>query len=203
MTVRLATVTGTPRTARRVPNIHKAWKFVLRRMAFSHDAYDDENFAELLAIRDEIEGFVAQAGPEGAQPDEKTRATRGWLRYFGRRDRYDAYRAAVARAQPSIVDAIHERWPCASLWICFQPVRGLLQLQVKDGRVRLILPTPTFLFDERGFALVVNALVDRQERRALRAALQAPACQAIQAELDALGAEGLAEPVAPVRDLKA
>lgn len=200
MTVKMAKASGTSWPARRMPNIHKAWKLVLRRMAFSHDAYDDENFAKLLAIRDEIERFVARAGPEGAQLDEKTLATRGWLRYFARRDRYDAYRAAVARARPSIVDAIHERWPSASPWMCFQPVRGLLQLQEKEGRVRLILPTPTFLFDERGFALVANAVFDRQERRALRAALQAPACQAVQAELDSLGAEGLAQPVAPVCD---
>jgi len=187
-------------TPLRFPRLKWFWLNTLRFMARNRTELDNETYASLCKLSADIERDIPSAGTTMPWLDGQTRAIRGWLKYFARRDRFDAYRAAVARTRPPVIDAIRRRWPGGYSWICFQPVRGLFHLQEKDGRVRLMVPTPAFLFDERGLALVARVAFARGERSALRAALQAPECQAVQAELDALGAEGLAGPVAPVCD---
>jgi hypothetical protein len=182
----------------RFPRLEWLWRHTLRCMAVNRAAYDDETHAALCGLSAEIERSISSTDASMPWLDGQTQAIRGWLRYFARRERFDAYRAAVARARGPVLEAIHRRWPDAGSWICFQPVRGLLRLHEKNGRVRLILPTPAFLFDERGFGLIARVALADGERRALQFALQAPECQAVQAELDALGVEGLAGPVAPV-----
>lgn len=190
---------GTPRL-RRYSGRRWRWNGVLRRMDLNDDAYDEEAYADLCRLSEELERRVAGSGLRATPLDAWTQRMRGWLRYFARREHFDAYRVAVARARPSIAAAFRERWPVGYTWICFQPVRGLFGTQKKDNRFRLMLPTPMFTFDERAFELVAQVAFWGGRQNALRTATCTPEYQALQAELDALGAEGLARPITPVVD---
>jgi hypothetical protein len=171
------------------------WNHVLRRMAFNRGDHDEETYTDLCRLSDQIENRVAGPGPGATRLAAWSQRVRGWLRHFARRDHFNAYRGAVSRARPSITAAIHQRWPNGYPWICFQPSSRLFTIREKDSQVRLMLPTPMYLFDERGFELVAQVAFLNGKRSELRAATCAPAYQALQAELEALDAEGLAPPL--------
>jgi hypothetical protein len=183
----------------RLPQLERFWRQILRCMAFSHAAYDDKSYAALCELSAEVERNISRTETTRSWLDGQTQAIRGWLRYFARRDRYDAYRAAMARARPPLEEAISVHRPeGTSFWISFQPVTGLFSARRKGPVLRLMLPTPMVNLDTANFEQLAAATFAGGERDALRAALRAPECQAIQAELDALGAEGLAQPVEQV-----
>lgn len=180
----------------RWPGVRGRWTLVLRGMAREHTAYDDETYAELRVLSETVECSVTAAGSGGIWLDAAQRAVRGWLRYFAQRDHYEAYRAAVARATPSIERAMHRHCaPGTYPWLCFQPVRGLFRRHQTGPRLRLMLPTPMFSFDEQGFEAVALAALAGGPRAALREATRSPTYRAMQAELDTLGAENLARPL--------
>jgi hypothetical protein len=174
----------------------------MRRIDFNPSAHDEEAYADLCRLSEEVEQDVRNRVSHAMPIDTWTQQTRGWLRYFAHRAHFNAYRIANARAKPPIAAAMRQRWPNAHLRLSFQPMSSLFGVEQEGNWVCLTLPTPMFTFDRQAFAVVSQVALLGGGPNELRIATSRPNYRAVQAELDALGTEGLA-PALPVSDTRA
>jgi hypothetical protein len=103
-------------------------------------------------IKSNSEGIEHEVRAQQVRPEQlkkHAREMRGWLAYFSQRENFEAYCAAVRRAEPA--------FRAASLWstrksfeilVHFRPLRGMYHIVGYADWALVQLPTPAICFDE-------------------------------------------------------
>lgn len=103
-------------------------------------------------IKSGSEGIEHEVRAQHVRPEQlkkPARDMRGWLAYFSQRENFEAYCAAVQRAEPA--------FRAASVWsarksfeilVHFRPLRGMYHIVGYSNWALVQLPTPAICFDE-------------------------------------------------------
>jgi len=175
-----------------------SWELLLDRLAQASTPEERAAlYGSIASASARIERDLQASGTSGAQLTPTSRMIRGWLAYFGQRENFDAYTAAVGRARPVLTAALARQTR-------FQPpvvvqlrvIRGLYRVRGLPNATRVALPTPMITFSTALFAALADSIFGRGARQPLLEAAAGEAYQAVQAEVEAL--EGLAEQTAGV-----
>ena len=170
--------------------------YALDRLAQVESPEQLEELHRAVAARSSsVERYVQD---HGFRPDDltaSTRAARTWLAFFADRENFDQYVLAMRRAKPCFQIAIRQsrrfRPPAV---IHFRPMSGLYQIHGSADGSRVALATPMIAFTDQEFAALAGAVLNGGPRSPVFEALAGEACQAVHAELEALG--GVAEQTA-------
>ncbi|MCX5647302.1 MAG: hypothetical protein NTZ17_21865 [Phycisphaerae bacterium] len=109
----------------------------------------EEVYHQIKSDSESIEHEVRAQHVRPEQLKKQAREMRGWLAYFSQRENFDAYCAAVRRAEPA--------FRAASLWstrrtfdilVHFRPLRGMYHIVGYSDWALVQLPTPAICFDE-------------------------------------------------------
>ena len=161
-------------------------------------------FNSIRATSENVERHLQEHGFSGRELTSQTSAARGWLAFFGERENFDAYVAALGRARP-ILEASLPGAPrfVSPVLMHFRPISGLYRLRGYRNATRLTLPTPMITFSAEVFDSLAHLIF--QASRSQQRVLDATATddyQSVQAELESLC--GVVEkPVGMYRDLAA
>lgn len=166
------------------------------------DAYE-AIVSDTESIEHEIE--MKYIGPEHLS--KPSREIRGWLAYFAQRENFDAYCAAVERAEPAFRAA--STWPAGpsvAVLVYFRPMGGMYRIRNEGSAIRVRLPTPMICYDRALFRSLAEVAFRRsREKRAVHEAAAGEPYQRILSALELLGGvvtqtRGLHHDLAPAFD---
>ncbi len=168
--------------------IQSFWERVLAGLErpISPDRADDL-YQSIRSADENIERYMANADLSTEDLTAQSRAARGWLAFFANRESFDAYVAAVKRAQPALDAAIGKRGrfrPPAR--VEFRPTSGLYRLRGYSDGTRVVLPTAMVCFTASEFDALARSVSGEGDKRAVMEATQSDQYQTIQAELQSL-----------------
>ena len=169
------------------------WERLLDNLARATLPAEYDRLHHSIAMASErIEGNLQHQGLDGGRLTDTSRTIRGWLAYFGQRECFDVYVAALGRVRPIFTTALEQqsRFRPPAI-VHFRPVPGLYRLRGYADGTRVLLPTPMISFPNELFRALVDAILAGHSRRRVVEAVAGEEYQAIQAELEALG--GLVE----------
>ena len=161
-------------------------------------------FDSIRATSENVERHLQEHDFSGRELTSQTGAARGWLAFFGDRENFDAYVAAMDRVRP-IMEAALLGAPrfVSPVIVHFRPTSGLYRLRGYHTATRVTLPTPMITFSAEVFESLAHMIF--QAGRSKQCVLDATATddyQSVQAELESLC--GVVErPVGMYRDLAA
>lgn len=142
-------------------------------------------------LRDRLEKIEDLLAREEIAPEhlkDPSRSALAWLRYFARRERFDAYVEAVARARPIFereAAGIGQYPPPARIQFC--TMAGLYRLRATRHGTRVSLPVPMITFSAEAFAqLAARAFRRAGVEEAIYQRLLRPEYQDALAEVEAL-----------------
>lgn len=143
-------------------------------------------------LQESSETLERQIQRQGFQTDHLapgTRATRGWLAYFSRRENFDAYLAAIRTAKPLFDSAILRsgkfRTPAL---LYFQPQKNVYKLRGDHHGTRISFPTGMIGFTAEQFTRLADFTLrlSRKDEEVFTALFNDP-CRSIQARIEELG----------------
>ncbi|MDD4891671.1 MAG: hypothetical protein PHU85_17265 [Phycisphaerae bacterium] len=160
-------------------------------------------FASIARAAADLDRLFATTAP--AEFTAPTRAMRGWLAYFARRERFDRLVEAIARARLAFEAAMTglRRFRPPAI-VEFALTRGIFSLRGQPAGTRVCLPAGMICFDDGLFARLAQMALRkaRGARQAVLGAMAGESFQQIQAEIESLG--GIVErPAGRARDLAA
>jgi hypothetical protein len=118
-------------------------------------------------------------------------AVLAWLRYFARREHFDAYVQAVARARPQLErEAARSQRYLVPVTVHFRPMKGVYRVRGLPGGTRVALPTPMICFSPEAFARVA-AMAFRKgaHEQEVYEQMLTPSYQGVLAEMEAAAGE--------------
>ncbi|MBN1507827.1 MAG: hypothetical protein JW955_13335, partial [Sedimentisphaerales bacterium] len=122
-------------------------------------------------IRSDSESIENEVTTQNLRPEQlkrQARQVRGWLAYFAQRENFEAYCAAIRRAEPVFRGA--STWPAGSavaVLVHFRPMRGMYHIRGYSDAILVHLPTPMICFDEALLRCVAEIAFKRTQDREL------------------------------------
>ncbi len=159
----------------------------------SHECQCHLQRAEIYEeIVSDTENIEEEIGTKGIRPEhlkKQYRDIRGWLAYFAQKENFDAYGAAVKRAEPAFRAAsIWPAGPDVDVIIQFRPMHGMYRVRGYQDAIVVHLPTPMIGFDKALFqSLAQLAFRHSHDKRPVNEAIAGESCQQIAATLELLG----------------
>jgi hypothetical protein len=136
----------------------------------------DETYEIIRSDSESIEREIQDQKIRPEQLKRQAREIRGWLAYFSQREHFDAYRAAVRRAEPAFRAA--SPWAAkdsVEVLVHFRPMSGMYHISAYSGRALVQLPTPALCFNEKVLQAVARiAFKKGGDRQAVHDAGSAP-----------------------------
>jgi hypothetical protein len=163
---------------------------LLDRLARQRDrAALEDIYTQIKSDSESVEHEVRAQHVRPEQLKKRAREMRGWLAYFSQRENFDAYCAAVRRAEPA--------FRAASIWstrksfeilVHFRPLRGMYRIVGYHDWALVQLPTPALCFDERVVrAMALIAFKKGGDRQLVHDAAAGEPYREIAATLEQLG----------------
>jgi hypothetical protein len=148
-----------------------------------------ELYEEILSDTESIESEMADKRLQPEHLRKQYRDIRGWLAYFAQKENFDAYCAAVKKAEPAFRAAsIWPAGPEVDVIVQFRPMHGMYRVRGYQDAIVVHLPTPMICFDKALFRRVAEVAFRRShDKRAIHEAVAGESCQRIAAALELLG----------------
>lgn len=144
-------------------------------------------FDSICSSSRHVEADIAASDirPDDLKPN--SRAIRGWLGFFARRDNFDAYAAALRRARPAFENTLARRKELTRPAIIhFRPMRGLWRIRPARDGTRVVLCPPMISFSSRTFRhLAALGCGTSRDRRPIIEQILGETYQAILADMEA------------------
>lgn len=113
------------------------------------DEPPEEVYETIASDSASIEEEIRAQNIRPEQLKRPAREMRGWLAYFSQRENFDAYCAAVRRAEPAFREA--SQWSAKTsfeILVHFRPMHGMYHICGYSSWALVQLPTPAICFDE-------------------------------------------------------
>jgi hypothetical protein len=148
-----------------------------------------ELYEDIVADTENIEEEIKAKGIRPEHLKKQYRDIRGWLAFFGQRENFDAYCAAVKRAEPAFRAAsIWPAGPDVDVVVQFRPMHGMYRVRGYKDAIVVHLPTPAICFDKAVLRNVAEIAFRRShDKRAIHDAAAGESYQRIAADLELLG----------------
>jgi len=149
----------------------------------------EEVYETIRSDSESVENEVVAQNLRPEQLKRQARQVRGWLAYFAQRENFEAYCAAVRRAEPAFRAA--STWPAGKavvVLIHFRPMHGMYHIRGYPDAILVHLPTPLICFDEGLLRSVAQVAFKKGgDRRLVHDATGSEPYQRIASALELLG----------------
>ena len=174
----------------RLPGIKRFCDDLAARLAQQPAEGELDEIREL--IRSRLESIEAMMEANEVRPEhlkDNSRELRAWLALLSRRDSFDRYVSAAARAKAALErQARRLRRFRAPMMVRFWPARTIYRLRAEGQGTRVVLPTPMIAFTNEQFAALADFALHRGSSEApVVEAMHGEGYQQVMAELEAFG----------------
>jgi hypothetical protein len=151
--------------------------------------HPEELYEDIVSDTENIEEEIETKGIRPEHLKKQYRDIRGWLAFFAQRENFDAYCAAVKRAEPAFRTAsVWPAGPDVDVLVQFRPMHGMYRVRGYQDAIVVHLPTPMICFDKTLFGHVAEVAFRRShDKRAIHEAVADEPCQRIATALELLG----------------
>ena len=174
----------------RLPGIKRFCDDLAARLAQQPTEGELSGIHELILSR--LEGIEAVMEAKEVRPEhlkDDSRELRAWLALLSRRESFDRYVSAVARARAAFErEARRLRRFRAPMMVRFWPARTIYQLRIEGQGTRVVLPTAMIAFTNEQFAALADFALHRGRSEApVVDAMHGEGYQRVMAEMEAFG----------------
>ena len=148
-----------------------------------------ELYEEIVSDTENVEEEIKTKSIRPEHLKKQYRDIRGWLAYFAQKENFEAYCAAVRRAEPAFRAAsIWPAGPDVDVVVQFRPMHGMYRVRGYQDAIVVHLPTPMICFDKVLFHSIAQLAFRRsRDRRAAHDAAAGELYQQVAAALELLG----------------
>jgi hypothetical protein len=148
-----------------------------------------ELYEEIVSDTENIEEEIKTKDIRPEHLKKQYRDIRGWLAYFAQKENFDAYCAAVKRAEPAFRAAsIWPAGPGVNVVVQFRPMHGMYRVRGYQDAIVVHLPTPMICFDKALLHSIAQMAFRRShDKKASHEAAAGESYQQIAATLELLG----------------
>jgi hypothetical protein len=172
------------------PGLASHFEWLLDLLARYEDREGREvAYEEIVSDTESIEREIEdkQIRPEHLR--RQSREIRGWLAYFSQRENFDAYCAAVERAESAFRAAsTRQAGPSVAVLVQFRPMHGMYRIRSVEDVITVRLPAPMICYDQALFqSLAAVAFRKSRDKKAVHEAAAGEPYQRIVSALETLG----------------